>query len=289
MGTKDIVEKHLEEYDDVFADIVNVLLFGGKPVIKESELENGLTKSQYKADTSEIHEQERDVSKFWKNGLIKIAIYGLENQTAFDRDMPLRVIGYDGQSYRSQLLKTEENTGLEKRYPVVTLVLYFGTRHWEHAGSLYDVLEIPEELKPYVSDYKINVFEIAYLSEEQVGKFTSDFKYVADYFVQMRRDRNYIPSKETMKHVDAVLKIMSVLTNDNRFVEVQNEAKGGLGSMCEVLDRVEKKGFEQGIEQGIEQGKISAYLSMFKDGLITSDTAAQKLGMSEDEFLLLAK
>lgn len=182
MGTKVIVEKHFEEYDDVFADIVNVLLFGGKPVIKESELENGLTKSQYKADTSEIHEQELDVSKFWKNGLIKIAIYGLENQTAFDRDMPLRVIGYDGQSYRSQLLKTEESTGLEKRYPVVTLVLYFGTRHWEHAGSLYDVLEIPEELKPYVSDYKINVFEIAYLSEEQVGKFTSDFKYVADYF-----------------------------------------------------------------------------------------------------------
>lgn len=84
-----------------------------------------------------------------------------------------------------------------------------------------------------------------------------------------------------MKHVDAVLKIMSVLTNDNRFVEVQNDAKGGLGSMCEVLDRVEKKGFEQ----GIEQGKIS----MFKDGLITSDIAAQKLGVSEDEFLLMAK
>lgn len=71
--------------------------------------------------------------------------------------------------------------------------------------------------------------------------FTSDFKYVADYFVQMRKNKDYIPSKETMKPVDAVLKIMSVLTNDNRFIEAQDDAQGGLKSMCEVLDRTEKR------------------------------------------------
>jgi hypothetical protein len=30
MGKKDITEKHLEELNDVFADIVNVLLWAGK-------------------------------------------------------------------------------------------------------------------------------------------------------------------------------------------------------------------------------------------------------------------
>ncbi len=30
MGQKDIAEKTLEAYNDVFADIVNVLLFNGK-------------------------------------------------------------------------------------------------------------------------------------------------------------------------------------------------------------------------------------------------------------------
>ena len=30
MGEKDITEKILADYNDVFADIVNVLLFGGK-------------------------------------------------------------------------------------------------------------------------------------------------------------------------------------------------------------------------------------------------------------------
>ena len=99
MGDKDITEKLLEDYNDVFADIVNTLLFDGKEVIKPDELENTKDKSQYKSDDDELHEQERDVSKYWKKGKIKIALYGLENQTTVDKDMPMRVISYDGSSY----------------------------------------------------------------------------------------------------------------------------------------------------------------------------------------------
>lgn len=39
MSEKDIAEKTLEAYNDVFADIVNGLLFDGKEVVKEEELE----------------------------------------------------------------------------------------------------------------------------------------------------------------------------------------------------------------------------------------------------------
>lgn len=39
MSEKDIAEKNLEAWNDVFADIANVLLFGGKRLIKEEELE----------------------------------------------------------------------------------------------------------------------------------------------------------------------------------------------------------------------------------------------------------
>ena len=37
MGTKDSTQKRLEDFNDVFADIVNVLLFDGKQIIKEDE------------------------------------------------------------------------------------------------------------------------------------------------------------------------------------------------------------------------------------------------------------
>ena len=50
MGKKDIVEKNLEGWNDVFADIVNVLLFKGNRVIKEEELETDTKDSMLKAD-----------------------------------------------------------------------------------------------------------------------------------------------------------------------------------------------------------------------------------------------
>ncbi|MGN0367497.1 MAG: transposase, partial [Wujia sp.] len=77
MGAKDATEKLLEDYNDVFADIVNTLLFEGKEIIKSDELENSKDKSQFKTDDDELHEQERDVSKYWTKGRIKIALCGL--------------------------------------------------------------------------------------------------------------------------------------------------------------------------------------------------------------------
>ena len=55
----------------------------------------------------EIHSQDRDVAKYWKNSQINIALFGLENQTVPDKLMPMRVIGYDGAEYKKQVL--EEN------------------------------------------------------------------------------------------------------------------------------------------------------------------------------------
>ena len=70
MAEKDIAEKSLEEYNDVFADIVNGLLFGGENRVKEEDLSDTSSLSQYKADDA-LHEQERDVAKFWQDGSIQ--------------------------------------------------------------------------------------------------------------------------------------------------------------------------------------------------------------------------
>lgn len=60
----------------------------------------------------------------------------------------------------------------------------------------------------------MNLYEIAYLSDEQVQMFTSDFRIVADYFVQMRKNRNYIAPETTINHVHELLQLMSVMTRD---------------------------------------------------------------------------
>jgi len=254
LAEKDVAEKLLEDYNDVFSDIVNVLLFDGRQEVLPEELTEAQPISQYKAD-GKVHEQERDTAKFWNRSRVHIALMGLENQTVVDADMPLRVIGYDGAAYRSQLLKQEQ----KNRYPVVTLVLYFGKTPWQKPTSLYDCVQIPEDLKKYVSDYKINVFDIPRLPRETVEKFRSDFRIVADYFVQTTQNHdNYEPSKETIEHVDEILKLMSILTRDHRFEEMMGQwQEGENATMCEVLDRAIGRGIEIGEARGEARGKAS--------------------------------
>ncbi len=249
MAGKDISEKTLESYDDVFADIVNVLLFDGKEIIKPTELEDQLPRSTYKSD-GKLREMERDVAKRWKNGSVRIACIGMENQTAVDKYIPLRVIGYDGAEYRTQY----DLNG--HKYPVITFILYFGTEQkWSEEISLKNCLEIPAELEEYVNDYRVRVFPIAFLSPEKVKQFKSDFRIVADYFVQMRSTHNYVPNEQTITHVQETLQLLSVMGNDERFEEAYNEGKeGGLKNMSEVLDRIENKGVNKGVSIGVNIG-----------------------------------
>ena len=252
MAKKDVTEKILESYNDVFSDVVNVLLFKGKQVLSGDELEDQAPRSYYKAD-GKVREIERDVAKRWKKGNIRVACLGLENQTEPDADMPLRVMEYDGAEYRAQLLK--DNTA-RSRYPVITLVLYYGyKKRWNKPKSLKERLDIPLEFEEFVNDYKINLFEIAYLTRAQVNLFQSDFRIVADYFVQMRENGDYIPDSHEIKHVQETMQLLSVMTQDHRFEEAYNDSvEGGIHNMCDVLDRVESKGRAEGRAQGRAEG-----------------------------------
>lgn len=84
MGQKDLTEKILMDHNDVFADIINGLVFEGKQVIKPNDLCEAGVHSQFKADDSVYHELERDVAKQWVEGGVNILICGLENQTKID-------------------------------------------------------------------------------------------------------------------------------------------------------------------------------------------------------------
>ena len=279
MGEKDIAEKNLEALNDVFADIVNVLLFKGKRLRKEDELEADTKDSQFKAD-GKLHEQERDVSKLWKNGEVRISILGFENQTVQDYKMPLRVISYDGASYKKQLLDEE----LQKYYPVATLVLYFGYKeHWTAPKNLYSCFNVSEELKPFVNDYKINVFEIAWLDEETVNLFQSDFKFVAQYFRAKRLNNNYVPTAEEIKHADELSKMFTALTGDKSFETAYNEVilkkQGGI-TMCDIVE-----GFKN---EGRDEGKAELVRKMLDAKLVSEQQIADLLKISVEEVKKIA-
>ena len=275
---KDITQKALEMYNDVFADIINVLLFNGENVVTEDSLTDVVQESILKIDGG-IRAQYRDIAKYWYKSKIKLSMFGLENQTKPEKRMPLRVFGYDGTEYVKQA-KKENNK--EVLYPVITLVLYFGyNSRWNQPKSLFELLEIDERIKPYVNDFKMNLFEIAYIDREKIDMFKSDFWILADYLYQMRVNKDYVASDTVIEHVDELLMLMSAMTKDYRFEETINEVKGKEHvTMCEVLDRVEAKGREE----GIKEGTVNILISLVKDGILSISDAAKRAGMSEESF-----
>ena len=249
MAEKDISSKNLEACNDVFADIVNFFIFNGRQVVKPEELQDTQLQNQFKFE-SKLHEEQRDVSKYWCKSKIRIAFLGLENQTQVDKDMPLRVMAYDGEAYKGQLLTKPYITAEERRYPVITLVLYFGEGHWQRPKSLYECIDVPQELREYINDYKIHVFELGQVKLEEVCKFKSDFKEIVDFLVHRDLADEYVPSTDEFKHPDEVLKMMTAITGNQDFLEEINNKQGRPKNMCQLTERLINKGMKQGLEQG---------------------------------------
>ena len=250
MAEKDIFEKELESFNDVFADIVNVTMYDGEEVVEPEALSEQDPRGFCDGDKKR-RELERDVMKSWEDGGIRLACFGFENQSEPDPDMPNRVICYDGIEYRAQI---DRNKG---RYPVITLVLYFNReKPWKGPLSLSAGFKVSERLKPFFNDYKINLIDIPSLTSEQVDRFKSDFKAVADFFVQWRETQNYVPKYHKLLHKKETIKMIDALGHTNFSVIFDyTDPEGVPDNMCEVVNMIQNRGIEIGRNEGIEIGR----------------------------------
>lgn len=255
---KDKSEKILEDYNDVFADIYNVLVFN-KRYLDEDRLETGATESIYKAEKGDLKEQRRDVLKTYHEQNFVICSLGIENQSTIDKYMPLRVMGYDYASYRSQLDNKKE------LIPTITIVLNFSEKRWNQPNNLHGLLKLPRGLKHLVQDYEVKVYDIAFLEDDVIEKFTSDFKVVAKYLKnrRLRKLHLVVEDQQEIHHVEAVLDLFRVFTQDERYEELLTEQiksgneKGEVVNMCYVLDFLEQKGRLSVLKNLVEKGKVT--------------------------------
>ena len=92
--------------------------------------------------------------------------------------MPVRALLYDGLGYLKEcnefrnIHKAEHDfdsdTGFlsgmnksDKIHPIITLIFYYGESPWDGPVTLSGMMtDIPEELRPFFSDYKINLVQI---------------------------------------------------------------------------------------------------------------------------------
>lgn len=110
---------------------------------------------------------------------------------------------------------------------------------------------------------------IAYLTDEQASGFQSDFRYVVDYFIQMRKNGMYKGPDEHVEHIREVLQLLSVLADDRRFWELAEDIQKeqGIRTMSEALDRIEQPGIEQGEEKMAKLVRLLLAEGRYEDAL----------------------
>lgn len=257
MDQKDMTEKLLEEYNDVFADIYNVLVFG-QEVLDEDRLRDGTTESVYKAEGGEYREQRRDVMKTYLDEYqMELAFVGIDNQSSIDKYISVRVLGYDYAKYRRQV---EEN--VFPLLPVVTLVLNFSDRRWQGCKCLADITRVPPEFESIFQDYKIKVVDVAFLEDSVIEKFKSDFKLVAKFFKNRRLGIEPWDDMTPIHHFTEFVDFIAVFANDLEYKNVKEivkkqNAKGDKESMCYLAQGLIAKGEAYGEQKVI---KLVKYL-----------------------------
>lgn len=180
-------------------------------------------------------------------------MYLFANQTRVDKGMLLRKAGYIGGEYRRQYEK--QNQGV---YPVIQLVLYWGSSRWKGADDLRGVIDtgerkLAETTWKYVDNIRLHVWEMRYLAREVRERFQSDMRIVLDYLAEgnaYRSDRKVI-------HKEATIKMLRVLSGDKNVDDTEEILKGlditeeDEISMCELFDQYTRRGISQGISKGI--------------------------------------
>ena len=277
MAEKDITEKLLTDIDEVFADIYNNLCFNGEKIIKPDDLSNASVTTAF-ISNDVTRGLISDVSKIYKNSNLTLALLNIENQSTEDRDMPFRIIGYEGAKYNSQLI-----SGSDERYAVATLVLNFNTKkRWSTPKSIKESLKnkYPIELDEYINDYKINVIDVAFMDKDDIEKLNSDFKAVAKYYYLKR---NNIEDFEelgecNLKYPVQTFATMKALTGDSRFeiayndyVETHKDDKEV--TMEKILDDLINKGISEGKELQAKETAIN-----LKNMNMDEETIAKAVG-----------
>lgn len=278
----------LKEYwrdNGQFSDFFNAVLFGGEQVILPDELEDIDTEESSILEHREYAESitaSRDNIKVCKSSTaygVHFVMLGMESQEHIHYAMPLRVMGFDYGAYKKQYDSNAKNytssTGMEsdeylsrmkktdRLVPVITAVVYYGSKPWDGATTLHGMLNIPEQMKPFVNDYKMLLVE----ARENDLKFHNMNNTAFFHMVKIVLDES-IPKDEAKKKIieyaaehrvdKRVVMTMAGATN----CTVDYNAFTGKGDvdMYTLFNEIAEEGRKEGEIKGRKEGEIKGRL-----------------------------
>ncbi|EGC03761.1 Rpn family recombination-promoting nuclease/putative transposase [Ruminococcus albus] len=256
------------------ADIINFMLYDGKQIIDPDELVSVdptmiFTNDKENRDSDDDTQRIRDVYK--KLAMCKsdgeriYAMIGIENQTKVHYAMPVRCAVYDALSYLKQVEYTANNTRRsffaknDRLLPVITFVIHFSPDEWDGKTTLKELLKNTDpKLLPFISDYKMNLIDIAQLTENDFSKFHSETKQIFEFIKYSKNDdelQKILTTDDGFKTLsrDAAIVIKACTNLD---LEIDKEEIDMCEAIKKIQDKAILKGREEGREEGFESGII---------------------------------
>ena len=274
MPNKDLCEKDLLRVPAVFASLVNLLLFDNKNVIQPEQIRY-LDFSAHFFFNRRLHPLYHDVGAIILGSKHNLPfLFCFENQTHSDWLMPVRIFCYMAAVFLWQIRQiraTRKNKDpdfpLERLIPCVIFTLHYGPYVWKPKSfrQLFRYDAYPY-LQPFLSDYKINIENIACWGREKIASIHSDFRFVADYCRQMRESggKTYDPPTEwSMENMEETLMTLVAFSKDGdlkkalyQFIEqFKFYEQKGVVTMSSVIAHIEKRGRREAEKQFLAEKK----------------------------------
>ena len=309
MGKTDTFTKEYMQDAEVFADAFNYLIYHGEQVIRPEQLRE-LDTTELATLFGENNENAqvqvyRDVLKSvtaMEDGKFAYLILGIENQTGIHYAMPVRNMLYDALQYylqvksivkkhrrdEIQLSKDEYLSGMtkdDKLLPVITLVVYFGTKPWDGPKSLHEMLTDKDaRALAYVADYKINLLEPATMTDEDIARLQSDLKdvfFFVKYSTDQKKLQELVESSEDFRSMrKSTAEMIKAVTNTNMDFPKGEEQV----DMCLAIQQMQEESEARGLTKGRLEGRLQALFELVGGGLLTVAQAATNAKLTEDQF-----
>ncbi len=241
MGEKDGKLRHFLEDKRRYADLWNGIMFGGRQFVKAEALE-------YDKQMRKISNHNKALEKMRKgNGISAKELYQNDGEYLYD--------------FRKE----------DKIYPVITLVLYWGTKEWDGPTTLHEMMdfgtedlgedsEFTRELKNLIPEMPLHFLDVSKIEN------TEQFKTELRPFFELYKRRNdkeafiqYLQAEDVIKRMDEKSwQTLVGLTESKRLKklidtkkECEKVGKKGENIVCRALEEF----YNDGINEGKTVGK----------------------------------
>ena len=289
MGQKDYAQNDYFSDKVRFADICNGILFQGKEYIRPEDLEEMNPDIVYQdKDQQKLRKTIPDKMCLWKG--IYISVLAIESQSLVDYSMVFRTMKTEALSYEKQfktlereyrcqgLIGEKENLAWNilakdvRFVPVILIVIYCGQdKLWDGAKCLYDMLNLDEGLKPYVTNYKMNLFD--YHDYDYFSFFKTEnrelFEVLSCAKDEKKMEKLFCNNRDRYRCLTSdVVEVIFILTGIDLSILEKIEDEEGMEEvdMCKAWDDHKEAGRREGIAISIrnlmESTKMSAQQAM---------------------------